>query len=428
MSGKCHHHAQRQRNQPAHHVLGKDILGDADCECNAGFLQYECQRRREATSMSQRTCYKSSYARFGARMSRRHQRVTHAALLAVISIACVIPVASAQDIGSFFAGRQARIIVGTGAGRGYDAYARLVARHLGKHVAGRPTFIVENMPGASGIRAINYLYSAAPNDGTVIATFNNAIPFYQAVGQPGIRFKAEELSWIGSLAQAATVVAVWHAAGVRTIDDARRVEVVMGATGAAGTKAAYPALLNNTLGTKFKIVTGYEGGNAVTLAIERGEVQGDGSSRWSSWKATRPAWVGNRKIIPVVQMGLRKDAELPEVALLTDYAQSEEQRQMFELVGAPDSLGQPFAGPPRIPADRLTLLRRAFDQMLRDPAFRAEAATAKLDVDPLAGEETQNIVKLIVGTPPAIIHKVQAATIVKNVAKFPVDGANGDAQ
>jgi hypothetical protein len=351
--------------------------------------------------------------------SRRHKGVARVALLAAVSFAHFIPTVSAQDAGAFFTGRQVRIVVGTGAGRGYDTYARLVARHLGKHISGHPTFVVENMPGASGIRAINYLYAAAPSDGTVIATFNNAIPFYQAIGQPGVRFKAEELSWIGSFGQAATVIAVWHAAGVRTIDDARRIEVVMGATGAAGTKAAYPALLNNTLGTKFKIVTGYEGGNAVTLAIERGEVQGDGSSRWSSWKATRPDWVRDRKIIPVVQIGLRKDVELADVGLLTDYAQNKEQRQMFEFVGAPDSLGQPFAGPPRIPTDRLAILRRGLDQMIHDPAFRAEAATSKLDVDPLAGEQTEKIVGLIVGTPSTIIQKVQAATAVNNVSKSP---------
>jgi tripartite-type tricarboxylate transporter receptor subunit TctC len=343
---------------------------------------------------------------------RRHIGWVRAGLLAAVSLAHFIPLGAAEESPGFFAGRQLRIIVGTGAGRGYDTYARLVARHLGKHVPGHPTFVVENMPGASGIRAINYLYAAAPNDGTVIATFNNAIPFYQAVGQPGIRFKAEQLSWIGSFAQAATVVAVWHAAGVRTIDDARRIQVVMGATGVAGTKAAYPALLNNTLGTRFKIVTGYEGGNAVTLAIERGEVQGDGSSRWSSWKASRPEWVRDRKIIPVVQIGLRKDVELPGVALLSDYAQSNEQRQMFEFVGAPDSLGQPFAGPPRIPSDRLAILRRAFDLMTHDPAFRAEAATSKVEIDLLTGEETEKIVGLIVGTPSIIIQKVQSATAV----------------
>ena len=187
-----------------------------------------------------------------------------------------------------------------------------------------------------------------------------------------------------------------------------------GATGAAGTKAAYPALMNNTLGTRFKIVTGYEGGNAVTLAIERGEVQGDGSSRWSSWKATRPDWVRERKIVPLVQVGLRKDPGLPDVALLTDYARSDEQRRMFEFVGAPNALGQPFAAPPRIPADRLAALRRAFDAMARDSAFRIEAETSKLDLDQLTGEEAETIVRLIVGTPATIVKKVQAATAVKS--------------
>src|SRR4051794_10552346 len=299
--------------------------------------------------------------------------------------------AQSQSADTFFAGRQVRIIVGTGAGRGYDAYARLVARHLGRHLAGNPTFVVENMPGASGTRALNYLYANAPRDGSVIATFNSAVPYYQAVGQTGVRYKSEELSWIGSLAQPASVVAVWHTSGVRTLDDARRIEVILGATGATGTKASYPTLINNTLGTKFKIVTGYEGGNAVTLAIERGEVAGDGSSRWSSWKATRPEWVRDRKIVPVVQIGLKRDTDLPDVALLTDHAQNDEQRQMFAFVSAPDALGQPFAGPPQMPAERLKMLRRAFDELVLDPAFRAEAEKAKLDVASLDGLEAQRL-------------------------------------
>jgi tripartite-type tricarboxylate transporter receptor subunit TctC len=318
--------------------------------------------------------------------------------------------AAAQDVGSFFAGRSVKILVGTGAGRGYDAYARLVARHLGRHLPGEPSFVVESMPGASGIRALNYLHAAAPNDGTVIATFNSAIPFYQAIEQPGVRFKSEELSWIGSLSQGASVVAVWHTAGVHTLDDARRVEVVIGATGAAGTKAAYPTLMNNTLGTRFKVVTGYEGGNAVTLAIERGEVQGDGSSRWSSWKATRPDWVREHKIIALVQVGLRRDPELPGVALLTDYAQGDEQRQMFGFVSAPNDLGQPFAAPPRVPADRLAAFRSAFEAMALDPQFRLEAEAARLEPGYLAGKEAEKLVRRIVGTPTAIVRKVQAAT------------------
>jgi tripartite-type tricarboxylate transporter receptor subunit TctC len=335
------------------------------------------------------------------------------AIVAVMLAALLTTPAAAQDPGAFFSGRTVKIVVGTGAGRGYDAYARLVARHLGRHMPGHPSFVVESMPGASGIRALNYLYAAAPNDGTVIATFNSAIPFYQAIGQQGVRFKSEELSWIGSLSQGASVIAVWHAAGVRTLDDAKRVDVIIGATGAAGTKAAYPALINNTLGTRFKIVTGYEGGNAVTLAIERGEVQGDGSSRWSSWKATRPDWVRDRKIVALVQVGLTRDSELPGVALLTDHAQNDEQRQMFAFVSAPNDLGQPFAAPPRLPADRLATYRRAFEAMARDPAFRAEAQAAKLELGHLAGEEAESLARLIVGTPAAIVKKVQAVTALK---------------
>ncbi len=359
------------------------------------------------------------------RHNRHGIRYTISAGLAGALAALVLfaPAASGQDADNFFAGRQVRIIVGTGAGGGYDTYARLVARHLGKYVPGNPSFIVENLPGASGIRALNHLYATAPADGTVIATFNNAIPFYQAVGQPGIRFKSEELSWIGSLTQTATVVAVWHATGVKTIDDAKRIDVIMGATGSAGTKATYPALLNATLGTRFKIVTGYEGGNAVTLAIERGEVQGDGSNPWSSWKATRSEWVRDRKIVPLVQIGLKKDPDIAHVPLLAELARDDEQRQMFAFVSGPVAMQQPFAGPPGMPAERLALLRRAFEQMTKDAAFRAEIDKLQLDLDPLPGPEVEAIARKVVQTPTAIVQKVQAAMAVKGAGSRPGGGA-----
>jgi tripartite-type tricarboxylate transporter receptor subunit TctC len=233
------------------------------------------------------------------------------------------------------------------------------------------------------------------------------------MGERGIRFKSERLSWIGSLAQTAAVIAVWHTAGVRNLDDAKRIEVVLGATGAGGTKATYPTLINNTLGTRFKIVTGYDGGNAVTLAIERGEVQGDGNSRWSSWKATRPEWVRDYKIIPIVQIGLKRNAELPDVKLLMDYAQDAEQRRIFEFAGAPVALQQPFAGPPGMPPERLAVWRRAFEAMTRDPAFVTEAKKLDLDLDPMPGEEAATVVGRIIATPAAIVRQVQAAMTVK---------------
>ncbi len=349
------------------------------------------------------------------------------ALLAGIGLLQSVHSGSAQEAGNFFAGKQIRIIVGTGTGGGYDTYARLVARHLGQQIPGNPTFVVENMPGASGIKAVNYLYSGAPKDGTVLAAFNNAIPFYQAIGQPGISFKSEELSWVGSLTQTATVVAVWHGAGVKTIEDAKRKEVIMGATGAAGTKATYPTLLNNTLGTKFKIVAGYSGSKTVLLAIERDEVQGDGSNPWSTWHAAKPDWVKEGKIVPLVQIGLKKEADIPNVPLLTDLATNDEQRAMFAFTAAPVAMQQPFAGPPGMPPERLAILRRAFDQMVRDPAFRAEVEKLKLDLDPLPGAEVEKIARSVVNTPAGIVQKVQAAMAVKDAAKAPGSGSGSEA-
>jgi tripartite-type tricarboxylate transporter receptor subunit TctC len=351
-------------------------------------------------------------------------RLSAVACLALVGLLPGPHPASAQE--NFFAGKTIRIIVGTGSGGGYDGAARLTARYLGKYIPGNPGFVVENMPGASGIKATNYLYAAAPKDGTVIATVNNSMPVYQAIGQEGVRFRAEDLNWLGSLLQTATTVSIWHTAGVKTVDDAKRKEVIIGATGAAGTKAAYPQLLNNTIGTKFKIVTGYEGGNTLRLAMERGEVQGDGSARWSSWKSTKPDWVKDNKIAAIVQIGLKKDDDLPNVPLLTELAQNDEQRKMFEFISQPIAMQQPFVGPPGIPADRVILLRRGFDAMTRDPDFRKEVEKLDLDLDPVSGEEVQKIVRAIVGTPADIVRKVQAATAVnQDGPKAPGAGGSG---
>jgi tripartite-type tricarboxylate transporter receptor subunit TctC len=309
----------------------------------------------------------------------------------------------------FYAGKTMRIIVATGAGGSYDIFARLMGRHLSKTVPGKPTYIVENMPGASGIRALNYIYEVAPKDGTVISLFNNAIPFYQTVKQPGIRFKSEELSWVGSLAQEVSVVAVLSSSGVKTIDDARKTEVVLGATGAAGTKAGYPALLNSILGTKFKIVTGYESSKPIMLAMERGEVQGDGSNPWSAWTKRAPHWVKDRTLVPLVQIGLRKEPGIQNVPLLRDLARNDEERAIFEFVSAPIAIQFPFAGPPNIPQDRLATLRQAFNQIVTDPEFKVEIEKLDVELQPLSGEEAQKIVRSIVNTSPAIVAKTQAA-------------------
>jgi tripartite-type tricarboxylate transporter receptor subunit TctC len=326
------------------------------------------------------------------------------ALIALTLLAASTIGAQAEE---YFKGKTVRLVVGTPPGGGYDTYGRLMARHLGEYLPGRPTIIVVNMAGASGMNAVAWLYTQAPRDGFTIATVNKSMPFYQALGQRGVRFKTEELSWIGSLSQDPDLVSVWHAAGVNSIEDAKKKQVVMGAN-SGGTMTLYPALLNATLGTRFKIVTGYPGSAAVYLAIEKGEVDGAGSSPWTSWKASRPHWVRDKQIVPLVQVGLKADHELAGVPRLIDLAQNDEQRMLFTFVSAPAAIERPYAGPPGMPAEALDLYRRAFTEMVQSAKFREDAMRLNLDLDPQSGAEVAKIVADIVGAPPAIVAKVKA--------------------
>jgi tripartite-type tricarboxylate transporter receptor subunit TctC len=331
-------------------------------------------------------------------------------------LALVISPAHADD---YFKGKTIHLVVGTPPGGGYDTYGRLVARYLPDFIPGKPVVIVTNMPGASGVKAAYYTYAVAPKDGTVIATFNKSIPFYQAMGLAGAGFRTEQMSWIASLSQTADVVAVWHTTGIKTIADATTRPVVMGADSGGGTMWGYPALLNATLGTKFRIVTGYAGGNAVNHAIEQGEVEGRGSNPWSSWKGTTPAWVKNGWIRPLIQIGLKREPDLPDVPLLIDLAKNDEQAAMFSFVSAPVAIERPFAGPPGMAPEVLAILRAAFAGMVKDPAFLADAARQNLDVDPHSGAEVAKIVADIVNAPPAIVQKVKDIMVPRDSAKSP---------
>jgi hypothetical protein len=324
-----------------------------------------------------------------------------ACVATLIALVTALPAAAEDE----FKGKTIRLVVATPAGGGYDAYGRIVARHLGDYLPGHPNVTVVNMPGASGMNATSWLYSQAPRDGSVIATFNKSQPFYEALGQPGVRFKSRELSWIASLSQAADVVSVWHTTGVRSIEDAKRRQIVMGSD-SSGTMTLYPALLNATIGTRFKIVTGYPGSAAVALALARGEVEGIGSAPWTSWKATHPDWVRNRWIVPLVQVGLTHDHDLGDVPLLIELAQSDEHRILFNFVSAPAAIERPFAGPPDMPF--LALYRRAFAAMAKDPAVHDEIARLNLDLNPRTGEDVAHIVDGIVTTAPAVIARVKA--------------------
>ena len=230
--------------------------------------------------------------------------VLAAALLAV----AVVP-AAAEGPADFFKGKTIRIVVGFGVGGGYDLYARLLARHLSRHIPGEPKVVVENLEGAGSVRAANYVYEAAPRDGTVIAAVNQNAPMYQLLGGEGARFRVADVSWLGSLTHSNEVLYTWHTSGITSLDQAKAREVVLGAVAVTSDSYIYPTVINGLLGTRFRIVNGYATGQALNLAVERGEVMGRGGTSWASITSSRPTWMAEKAINILVQVGLQKRAE-----------------------------------------------------------------------------------------------------------------------
>jgi tripartite-type tricarboxylate transporter receptor subunit TctC len=304
--------------------------------------------------------------------------------------------ARAQSVADFYRGKTVNVLIGVGVGGEYDLQARLVARHLGKHIPGNPTLVPQNMTGAGGIKMANYLFAQAPRDGTYIGMLGNNFAATQAVGGQGVQFDVRKFRWLGTIAPVVETMAVWHTAGVKTIEDVRRKEVVAGASGKGAITFIYPSMMNELLGTRFKIVTGYAGGNEINLAMERGEVQARNNT-WSSWKATKAAWLKDGKISVIVQAGPRApDLDVPSVE---DLARTPDERKVIELVVSGTRLGRPMAATPDVPEDRLAALRAAYRATMADPAFLAEAANLNFEVAPVYGEDMQKIVGEVMSTP-----------------------------
>jgi tripartite-type tricarboxylate transporter receptor subunit TctC len=320
-------------------------------------------------------------------------------LMSLTSALCVMSSLSyGQTAEEFYRGKNMDFIIGFSVGGGYDLYARTVARFIGDHIPGKPKVVPKNMIGAGSRVAAAYVYGVAPKDGLTLATADQSIPLEQSLGDKGISFDARQFTWIGNPIVDNNVIATWYTAGVKTIDDARQREVTMGATG-YNTSAQYPQVSNSLLGTKFKIIMGYPGGAEVNLAMENGEVAGRGSNSWASYKATKPEWVRDHKLDILFQIGLKKASDLQDVPLLMDLGTNEEDRAALKLVSAPPSIGRPVFSTPNVPQERTKALRAAFDEMVKDPAFLADAKTLNLDIDPISGEELQRIVEDIINAP-----------------------------
>jgi tripartite-type tricarboxylate transporter receptor subunit TctC len=305
---------------------------------------------------------------------------------AAMSIAgAIAPAAEAQD---FYKGKRLTVVIGSGAGGTYDLYARLLADNIGKFIPGNPTVIAENRAGAGSRVAMSYMYNKAPKDGTAIGIHTNLLPFDQFVFPDKPRdYDLTRFQYIGSMASLNGVIAVWHTAGVKTFKDIRSKTVVLGANSRLSETYIIPAVLNEMAGTKFKIVHGYPGNvSEIDLAMEKGEVAARGGS-WASFLINHPDWVKEKKVIPIVQNGFKRDPLMPDVPLLKELAENDEQKATFDLLASGALFSRPFVAPPETPPERVAILRKAFMDLLSDKAFVKLAESRNYEISPSSAEE-----------------------------------------
>ena len=320
----------------------------------------------------------------------------------------------------FYKGKTIELVISTGVGGGLDTNARMVVRHLPKHIPGNPTIIAKNMPGAGHVRAANYIYNQAPKDGTTIGTLIPAFILAQVLNRTdAIQFDAAKMQWLASTSASNSTVYVWKTTGVNSIEDAKKKTVLMGGTGAGSYTTLYPLILNHIFGTQFKIVSGYNSTAEIGLAMERGEVQGRAGNNFNSLKSENPELLKDGKIAILAQVGLERDPEFSAVPLLIDLARNEEERQILKLFSADVVIGRPFLAAPGVPAERVEILRKAFAAMTKDPDYLKDSAQANLDVQLVEGEKIQKIVEELVATPAAVVAKAKLAMEPKNMVEKP---------
>ena len=333
--------------------------------------------------------------------------------LAAAALAALATVsgAGAQSVEEFYKKTQLSVYVGSGAGGGFDEIARVFSMHFVRHLPGQPTPIVKNMPGAGGLLNVNFMYAQAPRDGSAIAAPFNTVFMLPLFGDPAAKFDARKFTWIGSLDKQTGTCVVWHTSDIRTLQDASKREVQVGATGVNATPAIFSNMMNTLFGTRFKVISGYTT-NEMRFALERGETEGVCGLAWQTYKAVQPGWIENKLIRPIAQMGLVKNKDLPDVPLAIEMLKDPVERKVFELVVLPQEFGRPFIAPPGVPADRAAAMIKAFAQTLTDPAFIADAAKIRLSLDPLTGEEIMCLLDAAHGAPKDVIDRAAKFSVV----------------
>ena len=330
-----------------------------------------------------------------------------AMVLAVATLATK-PLA-ADPVADFYSGKTLTFIVGADPGGSYDLNARMVATYFVRHLPGNPNVIVQNMQGAGSMRMANHVYSLAPKDGTVVGAAQRLVPFGPLFGEPAAKYDARKMHWLGSTAKEVAIFAVWNTSPQQTAEDLFKRETIVGGTQPGTDTVLYANVLNNVLGTKLKIVTGYTSSIPILLAMERGEVEGIANWSWSDVGNTRPTWIAEKKIRVLMQLGLEKHADLPNVPLVMDFAKTDEQHKLLEVLMGMKDLGRPFFVAPEVPADRVKALEAAFAATMTDESFLAEAKRTKRDIDPVSGAEMHTLLDHAYALSPDLVEKARAA-------------------
>lgn len=330
------------------------------------------------------------------------------ALRAALPLIAVAASARADATADFYRGKTVTLMISGSSGGGYDVLGRAVAKYLGRHLPGNPAVVVKNVPGAGGILLTNQMFNTTPRDGTVLASVQNNTPFEPLYGTKEADYDARRFNYIGSPSAEVAVMTVSSAAGVATIEDARRRDLNMGSSGQNSTPSFYARLANETLGTRQKIIVGYPGQNDALLAMERGEIDGYPSAFYNSLMSTRPTWIRDGKVRLIVQFGAKREPAIDATPLATDFARGDEDRRLIEAASAPLAIGRPYMMPPGVPEERVAAIRRAFLDTLRDPDFQADNEKAQLGANnPQSGAELEETIRRAYETPPAVLDRLR---------------------
>jgi tripartite-type tricarboxylate transporter receptor subunit TctC len=333
------------------------------------------------------------------------------ALLTGVGVALALAPATvrADSVSDFYKGRQMTMILSADAGGGYASYANAFAPYLAAHIPGKPRIVVQYMPGAGGLRAMNYLYSAAPKDGSVVALVHSSVPFAPLYGLNQAKFDPRKINWIGSINATSGICVAWQTSNIKTWNDLFDKQFLVGSSGAGSQMETIPAMLNKLFGTKIKVISGYRGGNEVYLAMERGEVAGRCGGLISSINSTRPDWFAQKKVSVPVQIALERDPQFPDSPAVIEFAKDARTKQILQLVLAPMAMDRPILAPPGVPADRVAALKAAFHAAMADPAFLADAKKPRIEVKEVSGEKVAQLLATAFGMPPDVVKAANEA-------------------